>query len=248
MSTYVSISALLTTVLLLLLTSGTDSFRAISARAGSDRVAGLADRPRNIHNILHMSDSNGGSGGMSAAIKMIKKTKLKEVEKLHELMGTSSDHPATRFLQDGSRPEGVDPAINFYESSKSTTNTVTVMSEFNRKAKTGFIIGMPPPEIMSGVLREAGSKSIVISLDKRNGGASTDDFTRFCVEQSRASSFTPGPISIVWHDFIVDSAQVALAAALGAAAVTLFPEMLDNSPEQLKNMVDYCKMVSTDYQ
>ena len=35
----------------------------------------------------------------------------------------------------------------------------------------GFIIGMPPPEIMGGVLRESGSKAIVVSLDKRSGGA-----------------------------------------------------------------------------
>ncbi len=51
------------------------------------------------------------------------------------------------------------------------SGTLSIMPEYNKKCKTGFIIGMPPPEIMGGVLRESGSKAIVVSLDKRSGGA-----------------------------------------------------------------------------
>ena len=43
----------------------------------------------------------------------------------------------------------------------------------------GFIMGMPGPEIMSGVLRDAGAKAVVVCLDPRVGGATADEFNRF---------------------------------------------------------------------
>lgn len=124
----------------------------------------------------------------------------------------------------------------------SKSGTLNIMPEYNKKCKTGFIIGMPPPEIMGGVLREAGSKAIVVSLDKRSGGSryssllkslapthshtcacfSYEDFERFTREQSKARIFTPGPISIVWNDFIINKIQISYAATLGTTSLYTF--------------------------
>ena len=99
---------------------------------------------------------------------------------------------------------------------------MSVMAEFNQKNQnTGFIVGMPPPEIMGGVLRDAGARAIVCSMDSRNGGVTVEEFRRFAVEQSRARLFMPLPIPVVWYDFVVDHIQIAQAAAYGAAAITL---------------------------
>jgi hypothetical protein len=100
---------------------------------------------------------------------------------------------------------------------------MAVMPEYNQRSKTGFIVSMPPPEVMGGVLRDADAKAIVVSLNKRSGGASYDEFRRFVVEQRKARIFTPGPIPVVWHDVVIDKIQVVHAAALGAAAITLQP-------------------------
>ncbi len=124
----------------------------------------------------------------------------------------------------------------------SKSGTLTIMPEYNKRCKTGFIIGMPPPEIMGGVLREAGSKAIIVSLDKRSGGSrcislallliiclhtrlhtyycfSYEEFERFTKEQSKARIFTPGPISIVWNDFIINKIQISYAATLGITSL-----------------------------
>ena len=103
-----------------------------------------------------------------------------------------------------------------------------MLAEFNQKNRnTGFIVGMPPPEIMGGVLRDAGSRAIVCSMDSRNGGVTEDEFRRFTVEQSRAKLFMPLPIPVIWHDYVVDHLQIAQAAAYGAAGITLQFSMLD---------------------
>eukprot|EP01035_Chromulina_nebulosa_P019977 gene19977-25946_t len=113
------------------------------------------------------------------------------------------------------------------------------MAEYNRKVKTGFIMGLPPPEIMGGLLRDAGAKAIVVSMEKKTGGTSIEEFYRLCREQYSARKFTPGPISIVWNDYIVDDIQIAYAAALGAAAVTLDINIVENLPDTIKTCYKY---------
>lgn len=164
------------------------------------------------------------------------------------------------FCSEKTRPFGISDPIDFFQSMKTKSGTLTIMPEYNKKCKTGFIIGMPPPEIMGGVLRESGSKAIVVSLDKRSGGAryslflitffsilfiytsfSYEEFERFTKEQSKARIFIPGPISIVWNDFVINKIQISYAATLGAAAITIYPEFFDNNEVLLKEYVDYCK-------
>lgn len=110
-----------------------------------------------------------------------------------------------------------------------TRGSLTVMTEYNKKAKnTGFIIGMPPPEIMGGILRDAGARAIIVSMDKRSGGTSVEEFKKFTIEQSRARKFMPKPVPVVWHDFVVDNIQIAQAAAYGAGAITLHSNFVED--------------------
>jgi hypothetical protein len=97
---------------------------------------------------------------------------------------------------------------------------------------------MPPPEIIGGALRDAGAKAIIVSLDKRSGGTSIEEFHRFTKEQARARILVPGPLPIVWNDYVVNKIQIAMAAAYGASAITLTPDLVDSS---LKDYVDECK-------
>jgi hypothetical protein len=99
-------------------------------------------------------------------------------------------------------------------------------------------MGMPPPEIVGGALRDSGAKAIIVSMDKRSGGTSFEEFHRFTKEQARARILIPGPLPVIWNDFVVHKIQIAHAAALGAAGITLLPEFIDN----LKEYVDECKL------
>lgn len=170
----------------------------------------------------------------SAANAMIRKGKLKEVEALKkqvEIEGENS--PINIYLKQGKFIDDYGEPIPFIESVYNRFQSVTVMPEYSKKVKTGFIMGMPDPEIMGTILRDAGAKSIVVCLDKRVGGASTSDFLRFVKDQSRSRKLLPGPISIVWNDHIVDTLQIAHAGSVGAAAVTLNTDVTDDLPNQI---------------
>ena len=99
-------------------------------------------------------------------------------------------------------------------------------------------MGMPPPEIIGGAVRDAGAKAVVVSMDRRSGGTSVEEFHRFTKEQARARILVPGPIPIVWNDYIVHTIQIAHAACYGAAAITLYPELIDS---ELSDYVQECK-------
>ena len=177
----------------------------------------------------------------NAALSLIKKGKMRVVQSLiKEIEAAGDSHAINRYLSNGEYPFGVLRPVSLHSAINNNKGTIAVLPEFNKKAKTGFIIGMPPPEILGGVLRDAGAKAIVISLDNRSGGATIEEFERFCREQSRARLFLPGPLSIIYHDVVVDKIQISQAAALGGAAVTLWPEVTNN----LAEFVDHSKKVS----
>lgn len=176
---------------------------------------------------------------ISPAASLVKKNKLKEIEILKkEVAEENGNHLISKFLIDNTqRAFGVGKPTDFYNATSWNFNTITVMPEYNRKAKTGFIVGLPPPVILGGILRDAGAKAIVVSTDKRSGGSTMVDLEQFAREQTNARIFSPGPIPIVLNDFVVDNIQIEQACALGAAAITLTPEITDNLADQ----VSYCK-------
>mmetsp|Transcript_1673 Transcript_1673/g.1825 ORF Transcript_1673/g.1825 Transcript_1673/m.1825 type:complete len:369 (-) Transcript_1673:49-1155(-) len=173
----------------------------------------------------------------SSASLLVRKGKMKENALLQaNVTAVGENHAINVFLKDGTRPPGIGNPVDFFKSTASRFQSISVLPEFSRKAKTGFVIELPPPEIIGGVLRDAGSRGIMVSLDKRSGGATVDEFRRFTVEQTRARILTPTPIPIVWCDFIVEDLQIINAATHGAAAITLSPEMTSD----LKAQVDLC--------
>lgn len=169
---------------------------------------------------------------LSPVAIVIRKNKLKEIAELKQNVTNEGDsHVINQYLNKGVRPVGISGPLDVRKYLVNRYKTVSVIGEFNKRAKTGFILGMPPPEIVGGVLRDAGAKGIVVSLEKKSGGASVEDFYRFCKEQYSARKFTPGSIPIIWNDNILDPIQVQLAAAYGASSVVIDPDILTTSDE-----------------
>lgn len=164
--------------------------------------------PTNFGNRF-VSSSNSQVPTMAAG-SLIKKTKIKEIGELKKILEVEGESNAVnKYMNDKIRPTGVGNPIPLKRAISTHHNSVSVITEYNKKSKTGFIIGMPPPEIMGGVLRDAGAKAIIVSMDKRSGGVTTEEFMRFAKEQTRARIFTPPPIPVIWNDYIVDPLQVA---------------------------------------
>ena len=97
----------------------------------------------------------------AAANAMIRKAKLKEIDKLKEDMAREGDnHYINKFLETKEFIDEYGGAIPYLESVMNRYSSVTVMPEYNKKVKTGFILGMPEPEIMGVIFRDAGTRYI----------------------------------------------------------------------------------------
>lgn len=170
---------------------------------------------------------------LSAASSVLKKGKRKFIDSLYKEMEEQGEsHIITHFLRTGQRPERISKPIDFYAMAR-YLGVFAVLPEFNRKVKTNFIFGLPPPGIMGGVYRDAGARGIIVSVDQRTGGTTTEEFAEFAIEQASAREFIPGPLPVVWNDIILDKVQIHQAAALGASAVTIQEELVDNITEIL---------------
>lgn len=205
----------------------------------------------NNKNSLNMIESNSRNLN-SGAVKMIKKAKMKEINKIQTALDDNDNtDPTIMRLKEYIKTKELSTYIgskheDFYTSVVDRYDTLNVIPNYEKKTKTGFILGIPNPDIMSGVLRDAGSRSIVVSMDPRAGGVDSEEFARFTREQQRAGTFIPGPIPVVWHDFIVHPLQITLAASCGAAAITLSPELLENDGSNLKEQIELCKSLNVE--
>ena len=163
----------------------------------------------------------------SSATALIRKGKLKEVQVLRKKMeDKQGQHPLSKYL---SHRVNISPSpgVQFYEFLYTKKGTLKVLTEYNHKSKTGFILGLPSPEVLGGILRDC-SQGVIVSMDKRSGGCTVDEFERFTTEQYKARKSLPGSVPVVWNDYIVDDLQISLAAAYGASAVVLNVDILSN--------------------
>lgn len=132
----------------------------------------LQDARGYLSSLRQVGKRSESLAAVSAAAVLIKKSKLKENDKIMEEMQQNPHHVISKFLKDGTRPEGILAPVDFYTSTFLRYDSVSVMPEYNKKTKTGFIAGMPPPEIMGGVLRDSGARAIIVSMVSRDLGLS----------------------------------------------------------------------------
>jgi hypothetical protein len=138
---------------------GLDSFSTISSfkfgqRAIHSESQLLSTKATSRGNVLNMALANSAS-------LMVRKGKMKEVQLLvANITATGETHPINTYLKNGTRPFGVGTPIDFFTSTASRFQSISVLPEFSKKAKTGFVLELPPPEILGGVLRDAGSRGI----------------------------------------------------------------------------------------
>ena len=177
------------------------------------------------------------STGSSSITSLIRKGKKKEAQQLlKEIEDAKGDHYISKFINNREFPPAHGKApVKFHEYTFTKKGTLKIFAEYNMKAKTGFILGLPPPEVIGDTFRDT-VQAVILSMDKRNGGCTSKEFSRFTIEQFRARKNLPGPVPIVWNDYIVDEIQIAQAAALGGAAVVLTPEMTEN----LSSLINSC--------
>lgn len=117
--------------------------------------------------------------------------------------------------------------------------TLTVIAEYKRKIKTGFVNEIFDPEVLSPSFREFGASGIAVMADERMGGCTYDDLARFVEEQRRAQYEVPGPVMVINNDLVIDELQIARTAAVGAAACVITLSIVGE--EELPGLLKACK-------
>mmetsp|Transcript_17167 Transcript_17167/g.22300 ORF Transcript_17167/g.22300 Transcript_17167/m.22300 type:complete len:317 (-) Transcript_17167:2613-3563(-) len=83
---------------------------------------------------------------------------------------------------------------------------------------------IPEIELVSAEIRRAGAVALALNVDPISGGCDENDVIKAVNEQNKAQTDFPGPVPIIWSDFIVDQVQLAQAYVTGAKVVTLHSE------------------------
>jgi indole-3-glycerol phosphate synthase len=134
--------------------------------------------------------------------------------------GRAKDLPATE-------PSKVAPS-RFREAIRGK-QALDVIAEFKRKSPSLGDIASRGLEEQTRAYARAGAAAISVLTEPERFSGSYDDLERAV----RAVS-----VPVLMKDFIVDSAQVRLAAALGASAVLLIVRCLE--PSELEDLVSAC--------
>ncbi|CAM9113391.1 unnamed protein product [Phaeothamnion confervicola] len=107
------------------------------------------------------------------------------------------------------------------EAFKTGPRTLSVVAEYRRVLKSGFVNGVLEPELFSPMFRDGGAAAVAISIDKNTGGCTLDDIRKVAKEQSYAKGSFPGPLPIIARDVTVSEFQACEAKAAGAESITL---------------------------
>ena len=94
----------------------------------------------------------------------------------------SSDHESAHFLVNNQLTSTMLNELLEECPKTSSLGRLSILVEYNKKSETGFIMGLPAPEILGGVLSDAHAKAIVASMDNRSGGVSVNEFVRLVTE------------------------------------------------------------------
>ena len=80
---------------------------------------------------------------LSKSVILMKKKKIKEVQAMKdEIAAGGAEHPVNVFLSSGDRGPQVKEPIHFFNHTNVvSTGCLSVLSEYNQKAETGFIVG-----------------------------------------------------------------------------------------------------------
>lgn len=148
---------------------------------------------------------------MNAFAGLAKKMKMKEIAGLREAHGDLLKLRGTRVV---STP-GLAAVL------KKRAGTLSLIAEYRRKGAGITKDDLLPPAIMSRDFRMGGASAVSVLLDKATGGCTVADAEELVSEQATAQGDFPGPCPLIWHDFLIDEVQLAMAANAGASAVLL---------------------------
>jgi indole-3-glycerol phosphate synthase len=108
-----------------------------------------------------------------------------------------------------------------------------VIAEFKQASPSAGSIAQRDPAAQVKLYAEAGAAAVSVLTEPSRFGGSFDDL------EKAVEAVQPEGIPILMKDFVVDTAQIRMAACLGARGVLLIARCLSNA--QLKELASACR-------
>mmetsp|Transcript_35795 Transcript_35795/g.47252 ORF Transcript_35795/g.47252 Transcript_35795/m.47252 type:complete len:353 (-) Transcript_35795:393-1451(-) len=174
-------------------------------------------------NAIHPSirSSTKTTGPVMVIPALAKKAKQATIDKRKEMIETQPEHPVMKKMEELAATKEPKASTLIRDALKKPNGTLSLVAEYRRKLKSGFIQEMLEPYFLSRVYRMAGAKTAAVYIDENVGGATLEDLKEIVDEQASCKGEYPGPMPVVAHDLIISEYQLAEIAATGADGVTL---------------------------
>jgi len=168
---------------------------------------------------VHITRPFSGTVRMAVPVLARKAKEAEIVAKKKTLEEAGPDHPVLKRLADAKAD--AEPPTAIYKALKKPRGTLTLIAEYRKKVKSGFIKEMMEPVLMSPVYRNSGAKVVSVYTNYNVGGCTVEDAKVIADEQYSAMGQIPGPMPVMIHDIILDPIQLAEASLAGVSGVTL---------------------------
>jgi len=167
---------------------------------------------------------------------LAKKAKEAEVQLRRQAAEADPNNPVLKRLAilDTVQAASQKKPYRVMEALKKPKGTLTLVAEYRRKMKSGFIKEMLEPVFLSRVFRMAGAKVAAVYTDPNIGGCTLQDLKEIVEEQASSKGEYPGPLPVVAHDLIVSEFQLAEIAEAGASGCTISLSL--NGKERTKEL------------
>ncbi|CAM9374188.1 unnamed protein product [Scytosiphon promiscuus] len=131
---------------------------------------------------------------------LARKAKEAQVAKdMEALRSTQPDSPVFKFLEQAEAGSGAGDGSEHPLSDvlRKNKGTLSVVAEYRKILKSGFIDGILAPELLCPLLRNGGAACIAVATEPLTGGCSDSDLARVVEEQENSRGDFPGPMPVI---------------------------------------------------
>eukprot|EP00904_Undaria_pinnatifida_P003102 jgi/Undpi1/12793/HiC_scaffold_7.g02460.m1 len=179
---------------------------------------------------------------MMALKDLARKAKEAVIEKdIEELRSSNPDSPIFKTLEqvEAGTIGGDGPEYPLSSVLRKNKGTLSVVAEYRKILKSGFIDGILAPELLCPLFRNGGASCVAVATERQTGGCTDDDLRRVVVDQERCRGDFPGPMPVIIRDLVISEFEIARAKEAGAVGVTVVLALV--GPERCAELAAFCK-------
>ncbi|CAM9996011.1 unnamed protein product, partial [Laminaria digitata] len=129
---------------------------------------------------------------------------------MEELRSSNPDSPVFKILEqaEAGSVTGDGPEFPLSSVLRKNKGTLSVVAEYRKIIKSGFIDGILAPELLCPLFRNGGAGCVAVATESQTGGCSEDDLRRVVADQENSRGDFPGPMPVIVRYYRYSSARI----------------------------------------